>query len=209
MSVEDRHVPLERLTALALVGRAAAEESDRQALTHVTQCGACEDTLARLTSQSEDLRDCARAEADALFDVSHLEQQRTRILDRLAHLGHVARVLPFPTRSREAVLPAARASRRWMSAAAAGLIIGLLSGQFLHLLPFDTAGDRDVATAQAAPRTSSAGIVPASATTPLLSDDELLDEIEAAVQLRRAQSLRALDALTPTAAEFREFSRPR
>jgi len=31
---------------------------------------------------------------------------------------------------------------------------------------------------------------------------ELLDEIEAAVQLRRAQSLRALDALTPTASEW-------
>ena len=32
-----------------------------------------------------------------------------------------------------------------------------------------------------------------------LSDDELLDEIEAAVQVRRAHSLRALDEITPTA----------
>jgi hypothetical protein len=144
-----------------------------------------------------------------LFDASRLEHQRTRILDRLAHLGHVARVLPFPARTREAVLPAARGSRRWMSAAAAGLIIGLVSGQLLHTLPFDTAGSRNAATVQAPPRAASSGIVPALATAPALTDDELLDEIEAAVQLRRAQSLRALDALTPTAAEFREFPRPR
>jgi hypothetical protein len=209
MSVEDRHVPLERLTAWALVGHAPAEESDRLALSHVSGCPTCANTLARLTVQSDDLRDCARAEADALFSNSHLEQQRTRILDRLAHFGHMARVLPFPARTRAAVLPAARGSRRWMSAAAAGLIIGLMSGQLLHVLPFDRAGDRDFPTVQAPSRTASAVIVPASATTPLLSDDELLDEIEAAVQLRRAQSLRALDALTPTAAEFRDFARPR
>lgn len=205
MSVEDRHVPLERLTALALVGRAPAEESDRQALTHVSRCTACGDALARLTVQADDLRDHAWAEADACFDASHLDHQRARILDRLAHLGQLARILQFPSRTREAIMPVARGSRRWMSAAAAGLIIGLVSGQFLHFLPAD-AVDHNLLTAKSSPRPVSGGIVAASATTPLLSDDELLDEVEAAVQLRRAQSLRALDALTPMAAEF---SRPR
>jgi hypothetical protein len=202
MSVEDRHVPFERLTALALVGCAPAEESDEPALTHVSGCAACREALARLTARADDLRHHAWAEADARFDSSHLDHQRTRILDRLAHLGQLARVLPFPARTRDAVMPVTRGSRRWMSAAAAGLIIGLVSGQFLHFVPADGAGDRAATSSPAV----AAVIVPASAVTPLLSDDELLDEIEAAVQLRRAQSLRALDALTPTAAEF---SRPR
>jgi hypothetical protein len=35
-----------------------------------------------------------------------------------------------------------------------------------------------------------------------LSDDDLMEEVEASVQSRRAQSLRALDALTPTAADM-------
>jgi hypothetical protein len=49
--------------------------------------------------------------------------------------------------------------------------------------------------------------VPASASLPPLSDDELMEEVEAAVQLRRAQSLRAIDALTPTAADVLALGR--
>jgi hypothetical protein len=206
MSVDVRHVPLERLTALALVGRAPIEEADRLALSHVTQCERCTTTLARLTSEADTLRTHAWAEADAAFDPLHLDQQRSRILDRLAHLGQMARVLPFPSRVRDTAMPVTRTSRRWMTAAAAGLIIGLVSGQFLHFVPAE-GDERDFATIQAPTRAS--GLVTASATAPSLSDDELLDEIEAAVQLRRANSLRALDALTPTAAEFRELSRAR
>ena len=207
MSVDVRHVPIERLTALALVGRAPLEEADRLAMSHVTQCQRCTATLARLTQEADGLRTHAWAEADSAFDLAHLDQQRIRILDRLAHLGQMARVLPFPSRTRDSAMPVTRSSRRWMTAAAAGLIIGLVSGQFLHFLPADGVEERDFLTMQAPARTP--GLLPASATSPLLSDDELLDEIEAAVQLRRAQSLRALDALTPTAAEFRELSRAR
>jgi hypothetical protein len=50
-------------------------------------------------------------------------------------------------------------------------------------------------------------IVPASASLPALSDDELMEEVEAAVQLRRVQSLRAIDALTPTAADLLALGR--
>ena len=41
-------------------------------------------------------RDAAQAEADALFDDRTLDAQRARILDRIAHLGHHARVIRFP-----------------------------------------------------------------------------------------------------------------
>jgi hypothetical protein len=207
MSVREPHVPLDRLAALALVGRAPEGEPDRSALAHVTHCAQCGDELARLTAVSDEWRETAVAEVDAIFDAGSLETQRSRILDRLAHLGQVARVLPFPTRTREIVMPVATGSRRWISvAAAAGLIIGLVAGQLLQFAPLDRTIARDQVTMQAPGRASAPTILPAAASAPLLSDDELLDEIEAAVQLRRAQSLRALDALTPTASEFRDWS---
>ena len=208
MRVRDQHVPLDRLAALALVGRAPESDHDRSALAHVTECRHCTDELARLTATSDEWREAALAEADAVFDAGALEGQRTRILDRLAHLGQVARVLPFPTRAREVTMPVAKGTHSWVSvAAAAGLIIGLVAGQLLHFVPTSVERQsRDQVTMQAPTRSAPASILPAVSTTPLLSDDELLDEIEAAVQLRRAQSLRALDALTPTASEFRDWS---
>ena len=207
MSVREPHVPLDRLTALALVGRAPEGEPDRSALAHVTHCPQCADELARLSAVSDEWREAAVAQVDAIFDAASLDTQRSRILDRLAHLGQVARVLPFPTRTREIVMPVATGSRRWISvAAAAGLIIGLVAGQLLQFAPLDRTIARDQVTMQAPSRAGAATILPAATSAPLLSDDELLDEIEAAVQLRRAQSLRALDALTPTASEFRDWS---
>jgi hypothetical protein len=202
------HVPMERLTALAFAARAADIDQDRQALTHISRCQRCAGDLARLTADADALRDAAFAEVDRHFDDARLDAQRTRILDRLAHLGHAARVLRFPQRTREAAMPVSTTGRRWVSvAAAAGLIIGLVAGQLLHFVSSD-AFDRDQTTTflQAPSRPGGPVIVPALVPGPLLSDDELLDEIEAAVQLRRAQSLRALDAMTPIATDFRDVT---
>jgi hypothetical protein len=103
-------------------------------------------------------------------------------------------------------MPVSTASRRWVSAAAvAGLVIGLFAGQLVHFLPWDPVNDPERASARVpAPRARALAPVPAPSPVRVLSDDELLDEIEAAVQLRRASSLRALDALTPTAADLWE-----
>jgi hypothetical protein len=100
-------------------------------------------------------------------------------------------------------MPAASGSRRWISvAAAAGLIIGLVAGQMLHFVP-SRGPVRDAAVSMQAPdRPSGPMIVPASASVPVLSDDDLMEEVEASIQMRRSQSLRALDALTPTAADM-------
>lgn len=214
MKLRETHVAIDRLTAMAFVARAPhgddtpESNSDRQALTHVARCDRCARELARLTADAEALRDVAVARADAVFDEVRLESQRSRILDRLTHLGQAARVLRFPSRAREAAMPVSTASPRWVSvAAAAGLIIGLVAGQLLHFVPGDFTGIREQAGALQSPsRQTGPVIVPASAAGPSLTDDELLDEIEAAVQLRRASSLRALDALTPTANDFREIT---
>lgn len=209
MSVRTSHIPIDRLIAMACVARAPETEQDELALLHVSTCDRCARELARLTANADGLRNAAFARADAMFDDAMLDAQRTRILDRLANLGQIARVLRFPRRSREAAMPVSTGSRRWVSvAAAAGLIIGLVAGQMLQFLPGGGTTRRDgTLTLQTPQRQPGSGLVPVSASVPgaSVTDDQFLDEIEAAVQLRRAHSLRALDALTPTAGDFRDF----
>jgi hypothetical protein len=136
-------------------------------------------------------RAAAHAEADAHFDERALETQRHKILERLAHLGHPAKVIRFPVTPRGPV-PATGINRRWITAAAAaGLILGLVSGQFVH---FTRTAPRVAARPDTAPL-GAPGYRPAVNTMP--QDDGLLGEIDVAVQLRSAAELRALDELTP------------
>jgi len=87
-------------------------------------------------------------------------------------------------------------NRRWISvAAAAGLLIGLLGGQLVHLVPQSNRRLAPMATSIAPSAPSSPTFVPVSAST----DDGLLGEIELAMQLRGATELRALDEITPLA----------
>ncbi|MEO7135557.1 MAG: hypothetical protein ABI024_15215 [Vicinamibacterales bacterium] len=142
----------------------------------------------------EAYRAAAYAEADAHFDERVLETQRHKILDRLAHLGHPAKVIRFP-KAPHRDLPIGGVNRRWISvAAAAGLIIGLLGGQLVHLVPQQTRRLAPMATSMAPSAPSSMPtFVPASTT----ADDGLLGEIELVMQIRAAGELRALDEFTP------------
>lgn len=141
-------------------------------------------------------RAAAHAEADALFDERALEAQRHKILARLEHLGHPAKVIRFPA-SAPVDAPVAGVNRGWISvAAAAGLIIGLLGGQLVNLLPTQTRRLAPMATSIAPSAGSSvAGYGPARVA--LSQDDGLLGEVDFAVQLRSASELRTLDELTP------------
>jgi anti-sigma factor RsiW len=144
-------------------------------------------------------RAAAHAEADAHFDERVLEAQRHKILARLAHLGETARVIRFPVASRGAT-PAAPANRRWISvAAAAGLIIGLISGQLLHVMPRTGVTTRSVARQVLSPAIELPVELPGPSFVPIVAtlDDGLLGEIDGAIELRSVAELRALDELTP------------
>ena len=144
----------------------------------------------------EAYRAAACAEADAHFDDRALEAQRHKILARLAHLGHPAKVIRFP-KAPHGELPMGGVNRRWISvAAAAGLIIGLLGGQVVHLVPQQTRRLAPMATS-IAPSAPASGPVFAPVSVPV--DDGLLDEIELVMQVRSASELRALDEFTPLA----------
>ena len=145
-----------------------------------------------LEASLEQYRAAACAEADAHFDDRALEAQRHKILARLAHLGHPAKVIRFP-KAPSGELPMARANRRWITvAAAAGLIIGLLGGQVVHLLPQQTRRLAPMATSIAPSAPSNQTFVPVSVPV----DDGLLGEIELVMQVRSAPELRALDEFT-------------
>lgn len=151
---------------------------------------------AALEASLDKYRAAACAEADAHFDDHALETQRHKILARLAHLGHPAKVIRFP-KAPHGDLPIGRVSRRWISvAAAAGLIIGLLGGQLVHLVPQPTRRLAPMGTSivPIAP-TAGPGFVPVSVAV----DDGFLDEIELVMQVRSASELRALDEFTPLA----------
>jgi hypothetical protein len=141
----------------------------------------------------EQYRAAACAEADAVFDDRALEQQRARILARLAHLGNPAKVIRFP-KGTSTDVAATAINRRWISvAAAAGLIIGLLGGQLVHLLPQQTRRLAPTAAASAPTGPAQPQFLPISAPV----DDGLLDAIEVAMQMRGANELHTLDELTP------------
>lgn len=137
-------------------------------------------------------RAAACAEADAHFDERALEAQRHKILARLAHLGQPAKVIRFPN-APAGDLPATGINRRWVSvAAAAGLLIGLLGGQLVHLLPQQTRRLAPMATSSAPSAPARSNFLPASVSV----DDSLLNEIDLAVQLRSPSELRVLAELT-------------
>lgn len=141
----------------------------------------------------EAYRAAAHAEADAHFDDRALDAQRVKILARLAHLGHPAKVIRFPHAS-QVDAPVSGVNRRWVSvAAAAGLIIGLLGGQIVNLMP--TPARRLSPMASSIAPSASNGYVPARMN--ISQDDGLLGEVDFAVQVRSASELQILDELTP------------
>ena len=139
----------------------------------------------------EAYRAAACAEADAHFDDRALEAQRHKILDRLAHMGQQAKVIRFP-KAGTVDTSAGAINRRWISvAAAAGLIIGLLTGQLVHLMPQDRLSPMATSIAPSAPSP-----VPVFVPVAASDDDGLLGEIELVMQARTANELRAFDAFT-------------
>jgi hypothetical protein len=146
-----------------------------------------------------DARAAAEADADAAFTPELAAAQHAAIMARLG-AGIDPRVLSFPPRASEsaprAATRAARPALGWMlTAAAAGLVVGVGTGQGIYL-EWPARATAPQARAAMAPAHVAARAValPADAVE---SDDAILGEVEVALASRGVDELQPLDALTP------------
>ena len=144
------------------------------------------DTLA-------DAHGAAEADADAAFTPERAAAQRAAILARLGGATD-QRVLSFPPRAAEPAVRARapRPALGWMlTAAAAGLVVGVGTGQGIYLeWPVsDTTAEVRPITPAAPARVEAADIDD--------SDDAILSGVEVALSGRGVDELQPLDALTP------------
>jgi hypothetical protein len=146
------------------------------------------DTLA-------DVHAAAEADADTAFTPERAAAQRAAIMARLGAAAD-QRVLSFPPRAREAASTAgARAPRPalgWMlTAAAAGLVVGVGTGQGIYLQwPVPEQG---VTVRVAVPPLP----IVAVPSEPVETDDAILSDVEVALSRRGVDELQPLDELTP------------
>jgi len=189
------HPSEDDLLALAAGIEHAAAGAPAADADHVRACAPCSLRVQVLQAWLQDMEVSAVAEADAAFPPARLAAQRAEIMRRLESTPSV-RVLPFP-----AATPPPAASvlhpRRWVAAAAAaGLVVGLLTGRLLWEQGPDRTPDRVRAAAVAtAPRPTDAPRIERALSHP--ADEVFLSEIELALQSPRIRELQAIDALTP------------
>lgn len=158
---------------------------------HLASCGACRKRFEAYTHWIDDVAADVRSQTDRVFTTERLASQQTQIIRRLEALERPTRVIPFPRASR-VVIGHQSPMRRWIVAAAAGLIAGVGLAQVVdHSFDRrDPAQLSHITASEAAQRASA--IHPVSLTE---GDEEFLDAAEAMGP--RVKELRALDELTP------------
>jgi hypothetical protein len=164
---------------------------------HLRDCERCAKRRAALSSTLGDVTARVVDEADEAFPTERLARQHARIMQDVDHLGRPARVIAFPAgQTHDTVRPAARRVRRWIAATGAvavAFLVGVFTEHLVHQLP--VGGVRT--ETRIASRGTDAVVTRTIAAS--VSDDELLGQIEAAVDSAGPAALRPLDALTPRA----------
>jgi hypothetical protein len=194
--MNQRHLTEDRLIEMCLAGSIEAVEHD-----HLVACTDCEVRRAELSTMLAEVDAAATAEADAAFPEERLARQQARILHRLEQDGRPGRIIAFPSASHgsETMSLRTKPTTRWVAAAAAaGLLVGLVAGHMAHDFPVSA---RPV-IAQSAARQQPTGTVLRGAAG-IITDEEFLGEVEAAIDSTGPAALRPIDALTPRAWEVR------
>ncbi len=100
---------------------------------HVDQCDRCADQMLAISRWLDDVKDVAVGDADAAFPVERLAAQQSQIMRRLEQADEPARVIEFPMAPTRGIREPGgrRVAAAWVGvAAAAGLVVGVFSGQF-------------------------------------------------------------------------------
>jgi hypothetical protein len=160
-------------------------------IAHLKACAVCLSRFDNLARAMEQARDDAALEADTVFTLERLHDQRDRVMRRLERQGQSAEVLRFPNRfgSQRAAHRLLGPARRWVAGAA---VAGLVAGVFVGF-----AVDRRVSTPLAATG-SNALAATANRQYASAQDEQILGEIEDALTgpSRRVVVLRTLDDMT-------------
>lgn len=156
---------------------------------HLDRCARCADRALEMSRWLEDVKTLGRADADVEFPEETLAVQRDQVMARLAQLDRPSKVISFPAAPAVTRQPyaARRVSSGWLAAAAAaGLMLGVVSIELSHLMQADP---------QPAPQVVSA---------PAPNYDDLLDFT---YDRPSVGGLNALDDMTPRVADIVLVSR--
>ena len=163
---------------------------------HLDQCDHCATRAVEMGRWLDDVRAIGLAEADAVFPPERLAAQQAQILRRLEQADQPVRVIEFPGQIRAPRVESVgrRVRPAWVAvAAAAGLVIGVVSGQVSARLTQPAAP-----TAHATPAEPpiEAGPVTAGLT---ISDPSLLEE---EITRGRLKSVSAMEDFIPQVVAF-------
>jgi len=198
------HLSDDRLIELCMLVEASATEQQ-----HLAVCTRCDGRRVRLQRLLDEVSDTATAAADAAFTTDRLTRQQARILAHLQHEGRPARVIAFPAgrAPHEPVVSRTRPGSRWIAAAAvAGLVVGAIAGRFGHDYSFGRPGAARVIVARTVEQPelrANGSTATVREVTASISDDELLNQLEIAIDGPAAAALQPIDDLTPRAWEIR------
>lgn len=190
------------------------------AATHLSQCEVCAKRSTKLQNFLSGLAETNEAAQTRTFPLDRLSTQRERIMRRLRRSVEPARrgrVLSFPALVRPVLAGVHRTSRWLGAAAAAGLVVGITVGQFLHVHPelgglAEQAEMQQAQQAQQTQQTMTTSIdAPAMASSAALErpstasftepaaeyDDPFLDELELMLSSPQVAELSPLDEITP------------
>ena len=173
-----------------------AEETARNV--HLAACRRCARRIAALRGDLDRIAAAAAAAFDDALPAWRLARPRRRILDRIRRAAGrpgAARILRFPAPAARAASGANPIRRRLALAAAAGLLVVAGVGQMVDGGRRPAGGPQPAVTATAAPARPVIG--PAGGPPPAAADEQLMRELEEALNSPRIGPLVALDEMTP------------
>lgn len=121
---------------------------------HLDRCDICADRAVALARWMDEIQTDAAEMSDDVFSPERLQAQQQQVLRRLEQLDQPARVIAFPAagRSESNGSSGRRVAVSWVGvAAAAGLVIGVISGQVSARLTHPTVQPAPILAAAPAP----------------------------------------------------------
>lgn len=177
---------------------------------HLDRCDRCAERTVELGRWLDDVRTIGLEAADAAFPPERLAAQQSQILRRLEQLDEPARVIAFPSQYRYGAPESTgrRIAPAWVGvAAAAGVALGLVGGQFTARL--GTGLPAVVEAPLPAPVPAAQTPAPQPPPSGLGPRDATLFETEQDLDRTILPSVEALDELTPRVVKVSTDARAR